>query len=219
MTTDDELLEALSAWTDGELPDDQARFLRRRLDADPALRARWERWQIASACLRGQAVRGMPATLAPSIAAAIAGEARPRRRRVAWVAAAAAAVLVALLLPARPVLETAPPTLVAVGPAGVTAPVADARTTDDSALAGEVATAASPPLLAVTAFPLAESAARPWPRSPLATDDSQLEAYLVGHNTLMAEDGVAGFMPYVDVVVQDGAVAADTRGMPEDGGR
>ena len=47
MTSDDDLLEQLSAWTDGELPADQARFLQRRLDADPALRARWERWQIA----------------------------------------------------------------------------------------------------------------------------------------------------------------------------
>ena len=64
------------------------------------------------------------------------------------------------------------------------------------------------PLPQVSGFPLADAPARPWPRSPLATDDSQLEAYLVGHNTLMAEDGVAGFMPYVDVVVQDGAVAA-----------
>ena len=32
-----------------------------------------------------------------------------------------------------------------------------------------------------------------------------MEAYLVGHNTLMAEDGLGGFMPYVDVVAHDGA--------------
>ena len=212
MTSDDDLLEQLSAWTDGELPADQARFLQRRLDADPALRARWERWQIASACLRGQPVREMPATLAPAVAAAIAGEPRPRRHRAAWLAAAAAAVLVAVLLPARPLLESTPPTLVA----DTTPTVAPDR---DAALPGEAIEAPASPLPPVTGFPLAESPAKPWPRSPLATDDSQLEAYLVGHNTLMAEDGVAGFMPYVDVVVQDGAVAADTRGMPEDGGR
>ena len=115
-------------------------------------------------------------------------------------------------MPARPLLESTPPTLVA-DPTPTVAPDRDA------ALPGEAIEAPASPLPPVTGFPLAESPAKPWPRSPLATDDSQLEAYLVGHNTLMAEDGVAGFMPYVDVVVQDGAVAADTRGMPEDGGR
>ena len=201
MTTDDELLEQLSAWTDGELPADQARFLQRRLDADPALRARWERWQIASACLRGQPVLEMPATLAPAVAAAIAAPAPPRRHRALWAGAIAAAILAAVLLPGRPLLDPGPPTLVADAPPD----------TDEIAPPAGVTGDASPvpaPLPPVTAFPLAESPARPWPRSPLATDDSQLEAYLVGHNTLMAEDGVAGFMPYVDVVVQDGAAAA-----------
>ena len=82
MTIDVELLEQLSAWTDGELPADQARFLQRRLDADPALRARWERWQIASACLRGQPVREMPAKiLAYKNSRRAPGSRSPSRRR------------------------------------------------------------------------------------------------------------------------------------------
>ena len=64
---DDRLKEQLSAWLDGELPADEARFLQRRLDNDPALRAQFERWQLAAACLRGQPVRRMPAGFAEQL--------------------------------------------------------------------------------------------------------------------------------------------------------
>lgn len=219
---DPQLLEQLSAWMDGELPPDQARFLQRRLDADPALRAQWERWQVATACLRGQPVAAMPSTLAPAIAAAIASE---PRRRGAWpyIATAAALALVAVLLPGRPAVEPGPAPL-AQSPA--TVPVdADRRVQDvDDVLRGRMPTdglvayapdtgiGAVSPLPSVDQFPLAEREPRPWPRSPLPTDERQLEAYLVGHNTLMAEDGLGGFMPYVDVVASesdDGDVSAE----------
>ena len=38
-TRDDALREQLSAWMDGELPADEARFLERRLSHDPVLAA------------------------------------------------------------------------------------------------------------------------------------------------------------------------------------
>ena len=68
------------------------------------------------------------------------------------------------------------------------------------------------PLPSVRDFPLAEGSARkPWPRSPLVPDDGAMSDYLVRHNALMAEDGLGGFMPYVDVVAheQPGADGAD----------
>ncbi|HEX5694342.1 MAG TPA: sigma-E factor negative regulatory protein, partial [Arenimonas sp.] len=92
---DKSLLEQLCAWMDGELPADEARFLQRRLQNDPALRAQWERWQLASACLRGQPVRTMPAELGERIAGAVAAE-PTRPGRWPWVAGLAAAVLVAV---------------------------------------------------------------------------------------------------------------------------
>ncbi|HEU0152640.1 MAG TPA: sigma-E factor negative regulatory protein, partial [Arenimonas sp.] len=95
---DPRLKERLSAWLDGELPADEARFLQRRLDHDPALRAQFERWQLATACLRGQPVRLMPDGFAARVGDALAG-AGPARARWPWAAGVAAAVLVAALLP------------------------------------------------------------------------------------------------------------------------
>ena len=203
---DPDLLEQLSAWMDGELSPDQARFLQRRLDADPVLRAQFERWQVASACLRGQPVAAMPATLAPAIAAAIGRE--PKRRGAwPWLATAAALVLVAMLLPGQRAVEPGPAPLAQAptsSPVGVPAGAADAGADAD----------AMSPLPSVGDFPLAQLEPQPWPRSPLATDQQQLEAYLVGHNTLMAEDGLGGFMPYVDVVANDGAAPPSGADVP-----
>lgn len=57
-------------------------------------------------------------------------------------------------------------------------------------------------------FPLAEAEdPRTWPRSQLAVaaGDPSLEAYLVRHNQMMANDGLGGFVPYVDVVASEQA--------------
>ena len=54
-------------------------------------------------------------------------------------------------------------------------------------------------------FPLIiSSAKKSWPRAVVnANSDPALEAYLVRHNQMMAQDGMGGFVPYVDVVAQD----------------
>ncbi len=58
---DGDLLEQLSAMLDGELDADRQRFLMQRMQHDGALRERWERWQLASACLKRQPVQRLPA--------------------------------------------------------------------------------------------------------------------------------------------------------------
>lgn len=196
--TDPSLHEDLSAWMDGELPPDQARFLERRLAADPALRARFERWQLVSAGLRGERIRLMPATLADDVAAAVAGQPRPARHRWPWAAGAVAAALALALLPGlldtggEPGLPPAAPDFVAQPSpppvdvvAGPVAPVSPLPNEADG--------------LALGPAPVA----KPWPRSPVARDPRAMEAYLVRHNALMASDGLGGFMPYVDVVAHD----------------
>lgn len=201
--TDPTLLEDLSAWIDGELPADQARFLERRLAADPDLRARYERWQLAGARLRGEHLALMPASLATGIAAAIADQSRPSRRRWPWAAGAVAAALALALLPgllgpgSAPGLPPAAPDF-AARPAP---PLEVAPPAPVSPLPAEAGSLALSP----------EPVARPWPRSPVARDAGAMEAYLVRHNALMASDGLGGFMPYVDVVVHDesGATAGD----------
>lgn len=202
------LLEQLCAWMDGELPPDEARFLQRRLENDPALRAQWERWQLASACLRGQPVRTMPADLCERVAAAVAAEPVRRSHRWPWMAGVAAAVLVAVLLPRM--LARDPGTGIAPDAQLAEAPVSTPR--EQPILPAQRPAPVSPvaTLPSVRDFPLAESGVRkPWPRSPVAPDDRAMEDYLVRHNALMAEDGLGGFMPYVDVVAHEQPVDGD----------
>lgn len=220
---DDRLKEQLSAWLDGELPPDEARFLQRRLDHDPALRAQFERWQLASACLRGQPVRLMPAGFADRVNVRLA----PARARWPWFASAAAAVLMVALLPNMLATDAGrglPPagdlaaasgTAPAATPASPGTPTLPATTLPELA---PVALAPSSPLPSVRDFPLTSPmAGRPWPRSPVVAGERSLQAYLVRHNALAAGDGVGGFLPYVDVVTQEGD-AGQASPAPEDRG-
>lgn len=198
------LLEQLCAWMDGELPADEARFLERRLQNEPALRAQFERWQLASACLRGQPVRLMPLAVSAGITQAMDAAGTPARRaRWPWVASAAAAILVAWMLPQGPAVGPMqdglddPPALASAAP---TQP-GPANTGEPGTVVSTDPAAPATPVLPVSEFPLARgSTPKPWPRSPLGPDAAAMQDYLVRHNALMAEDGLAGFMPYVDVV-------------------
>lgn len=255
----DETIRAqLCAWMDGELPADEARFLERRLATDAALRATWERMQLASACLKGHAFRPMPSALAEGVAAALAST--PVQKQRAWWghAMAASVVLLALAVAPRalkspdrgdvadPVIAAATvPTnaiatpasadLVAVAPPMVAAAPASGKTDASLAVAASplravpassdavrVALGASTalretpmPLDAVqspTDFPLVETGAKSWPKSPLArsANDPALEAYLVRHNQMLSGDSLGGFVPYVDVVANETGEANDS---------
>jgi hypothetical protein len=61
-------------------------------------------------------------------------------------------------------------------------------------------------------FPLVESGvSKSWPRAELpgAANDPSIEAYLVRHNQMLANDGLGGFVPYVDVVTNTPTPATD----------
>lgn len=195
---DQKLLEDLCAWIDGELPPDQARFLERRIANEPALQARVERWQLASASLRGQPLRLMPAGLADKVAAAIRAEPAPRRAHGwPWAAGIAAALIGLALLPGLGGQGNDPGLPPAPELARTQAPLQPAL---PDAAAIRVSPVPREDIRELAAGLAGEPAARPWPRSPLAQDDRAMEAYLVRHNALMASDGLGGFMPYVDVV-------------------
>ncbi|WP_374603662.1 RseA family anti-sigma factor [Arenimonas sp.] len=207
---DQKLLEDLCAWIDGELPPDQARFLERRIANEPALQAQVERWQLASASLRGQPLRLMPAGMAERVAAAIREE--PTRRpghRWPWAAGIAAAVLGLALLPGlvgqggSPGLPPAPElarSQAPLPPLALDVPVARVSPVprqDIRELAAGIAD---------------EPSARPWPRSPLEQGDRAVASYLVRHNALMASDGLGGLLPSVDVVAHGQSEAGAGRG-------
>ena len=173
------LLEQLSAWMDGELPADEARFLQRRLANDVALREQWERWQLAADCLKGHPVRLQDAALAGRIQAAIA--AGPQRRSASglgWLASAAAIALAAVLLPG--VLSEAP------APEGVAASAALAPTPApvEAPAVPALADALEPvppmsPLPSVRDFPLVDTGDKQWPRSPLIPEADARDGLLV----------------------------------------
>ena len=51
--SEQEQISQLSALFDGELPSQQAEMVIRRALKDPAMRARWERYALIGACVRG----------------------------------------------------------------------------------------------------------------------------------------------------------------------
>lgn len=97
--TESELLEELSAFMDGELDADRARFLQQRLAHDAALRGRWERWQLLSSVMRRQA-QPLPAGFADKVARAIdadsASVAPKHSRALRWAGGTALAASLAV---------------------------------------------------------------------------------------------------------------------------
>lgn len=177
---DPQLLEQLSAWMDGELPADEARFLQRRLRNDVALREQWERWQLASACLQSTPVRVMDAGLAGRVAAGIAQAANDSpaaRPRFAWLATAAALVLAVALLPRMVAVDPARPVAPAAPPALASAPALPrvSPTPDVAALSAPPMS----PLPSVRDFPLVDNGGKAWPRSPLLADPLARDGLLI----------------------------------------
>lgn len=251
------VLEQLSAYMDGELPPDEARFLQRRLDNDADLRAAWSRMQLASSCLKGQPVLPMRPSLCTDVQAVLASDAPPVRRQqgiMRW--GVAASLVAAAVLFAPGVFKSNQPTdgtraVAGAIPQSASQPgertdrmipspssadlVAMRVPASDSSSAPALSTAA-PPLPATSVamglvasnqqasilespvpldmqspadFPLVENAdQRRWPQSELVmtSNEPALEAYLVRHNQMLANDGLGGFVPYLDVVA-DGQAA------------
>lgn len=104
--------QQLSAMLDGELSQDQARFLRRRLEHDGELSGCFERWQVCGDVLRGRQVSLLPPDFAERVArgiadgglvsAPLADTRRPRLLRWGGGAALAASVALAALFVGRP---------------------------------------------------------------------------------------------------------------------
>ncbi|HRO63335.1 sigma-E factor negative regulatory protein [Thermomonas sp.] len=112
--------EQLSALMDGALPEDQTRFLLRRLQHDAALAGCWGRWRTAADAMRGIAPgRCLPADFASRVAIAIQEDApldaaarasaRASQRRRWGGGAALAAALATLAILGLPTGESGAP--------------------------------------------------------------------------------------------------------------
>lgn len=230
---DDTICEQLSAWMDGELSKGEAMFLERRLQHDEALQAMYSRLQMTSACMKGQSARLMSRELCANIKQALAEEPpkkKSRRPLFAWAAAASLAFAAMVFVPgmtsqdsgSEPVFAHNAEILVLPNTSATFASADLIANTKAMASTSVLASSSSPeagtrlavdpPSTETTAgivspedFPLIVSGEKKtWPRSPVnANSDPALEAYLVRHNQMMAQDGMGGFVPYVDVVASD----------------
>lgn len=208
---DPELGEQLSALMDGELDAERSRFLLRRLEGDPALRAAWERWQLVSGSLKGrlalQVDAGFLARVRDGIEAGRhadepmaevgehgAGHApAPAAAWLRWAAGGAIAASVAVVA----VMATQPQAPVAEPGQGLVE-----------------ATPAEPYIVAPS--PLSEADLRPRLRAPaqavsvqqrgpllqaqggMQTIDPRVPAYLVIVDGRLQGGGLGDFMPYVE---------------------
>jgi negative regulator of sigma E activity len=131
LLSEEELLEELSAFMDGELDADRARFMQQRLGHDLELRARWERWQLLSSSLRRQA-QPLPPGFSDRIARAVAeasasdsaSPAANRHRTLRWAGGAALAASLAVAAAfvfdvAHTSINAAPQVAAAVQPAPI----------------------------------------------------------------------------------------------------
>jgi sigma-E factor negative regulatory protein RseA len=191
--------EQLSALMDGELDRDSARFLLRRVDADPALKAQWERMQWMRAALRRQTSLAAPAGFAARVMAEVEREAAPQRapRFTGWIkygtgGAIAAGVAVAALMLGRP--ADLPPAAVSAGVA-TTAPSAAPVVPAVSRPAGFNDNLVQPrPLVN------AQAASYGSLEQPIGIDP-RLQSYLVRHYEAAGGSGRSGVAPYVLLLV------------------
>lgn len=105
--------EELSAFMDGELGREPARFLLRRLDRDAAVMRRWGAWHIARASLQHDLPALTSAGFATRVAARIAAQPLPASSGTRWLRwstrgaiAAAVAVAALVLMPPQSELGT-----------------------------------------------------------------------------------------------------------------
>jgi sigma-E factor negative regulatory protein RseA len=189
---------------DGELDRDQARFLLRRVAADPALPLRWERYHVARQALRRQEVLVLRPDFAAAVMDQLAQEPALRARNGQWLrwgtgGAIAASVAVAALVLTRPAEV---PTSVAARNPAATSPIAIAAapasaTTTLTPSPGDI----RPPLLLPNAPLDASPASFGTEIGSTAVLDPRLQSYVVRHYQAVGGNGQSGFVPYVLLTV------------------
>jgi anti-sigma factor RsiW len=209
-------LEQLSAYIDGELSDSERRFFQKRLANDEALRAYCERAWIASSVLKSQPFQLMPVDSAERICAQCDAPSARFRQPFRLVASFGALALVAalgyqLLLPsdtARPTLAQAPEARPTAVPAALDPRAAQAGKPAAVAVTGDVTagvpvTSQDPDQRVAdvndpSQFELNETTrAKSWPKS-----GQDMEDYLVRHNEMIGANANSGLVSYAQILAE-----------------
>jgi anti-sigma factor RsiW len=188
MSIDPQTLEQLSALADGELGPDETRFLLRRLQAEPELAARWQRYHLARACLRHEPALLPDAAFAAAVAAQLDLQQPPLVGR-SWLRNAVGGALAAGVAALALFSISTPPPDAGSGP--VLTSVAPVRT-------GELE----------LRQPVQRVSDQMWAPLPVSAPiDPQLEGYFLRHGGAAASAPRGGFLPYVYVVATPAGTA------------
>ncbi len=186
----DKVNEQISAWVDGELPERELELLLARMESDPALAARWERYHLIQDALRNR----LPAQVVPGFAdrvqAAIAGDgdtfsSTPARGLPRWL---------------KPVAGTA----IAASVAAAMVLVMQPQGQPDSALV----VVAQAPVAAPAGDQYRRVAGTRWDVERPRVGD-HLNQYLVNHNEFAARHGLPAVSAHVRVVSYDPGAGAE----------
>lgn len=185
--------EHLSAFMDGEVTPDSARFLVRRLVTDDALRNTWSRYHLIRDCLRQQDGEFAAPELRERLNQALAAEPAPGARvsgrwlRPALGAAIAASVALAAVLVVAPERSPQP------GPA--------------SAPPNRVAAAAPEPFVSPNIGGLVPVSQPVNLSGTEASGAREINAYLLRHYQVTGSAGGRGFVSFMPIVATHGVAA------------
>ncbi len=183
----DKIDEQLSAWVDGELSSAEQALLMKRVEQDPQLAARWQRYHVIGDSLRGQLPDAMDFTLADRVAAQVTAEvthhASPAKSAAHWSkpfigAAIAASVAIVAVLAVRQA-DLPDPGLQQLAQQETMPKTEDFKRIDPAQLPSAQLANAQPQVV------------------------DQLNQYLVNHNEFAARNGRLGMSPQVRIVGYD----------------
>jgi sigma-E factor negative regulatory protein RseA len=205
--------EQLSAFMDGELGRDEARFLLRRAERDSGLVQRWTRYHVVRQALRRQEIVALRVDFAQAVMAQIAeADAAPIARN-AWVrwgsgGAIAAAVAVAALMVTKPATEPEIAPLAASANPPRPAVVAPSNPVQIAA----ANTSLAPPLVPNSPIQTTAASFGSDLTEPVAFDP-RLQSYLIRHYEAVGSTSQPDFVPYVLLVQppQNAAPQAEKR--------
>jgi len=190
--------EQLSAFMDGELGRDEARFLLRRAEGDDALAGRWTRYHVARNVLRRQPVIAIRADFSSAILARLDAETAADAGRVQWLrwgsgGAIAAAVAVAALMVTKPATQPE----VATPIAATAAPQRATQVASATPAPAQIAAAAASPALVPNSPIQTQAASFGSDLSEPVAYDPRLQSYVIRHYQALGTTGQPDFVPYM----------------------
>jgi sigma-E factor negative regulatory protein RseA len=205
--------EQLSAFMDGELGRDEARFLLKRVEGDGRLVQRWTRYHVVRQALRRQEIVVLRSDFSSALMARLDAEDMPQAGRSVWLrwgsgGAIAAAVAVAALMVTKPVSE---PDLAPVATANSARPLQAVPTTPAPAQIASTNPALQTPLVPNSPIQTTVASFGTDVTEPGSFDPRLQQPYVVRHYQATGSTVQPDFAPYILLPVNPEPRQAENR--------